>query len=1163
MLAEVEISPREAEVLELVGAHLSNAEIAARLCISVRTVESHVSSLLRKLEAPDRRALAQRAPGPAGSGPSKSGPSRPAPVLPAPLTSFVGRVTERAQLTDLIRTHRQITAVGPGGVGKTRLALAVAADAAGDYADGVWFVDLVPVADPGMIATAVAGALGLGEQPGRDLTESVLAALGDRHALLVLDNCEQVVDGVALFLERLLAACPRLTVLATSRARLMVPFERVYPVPRLSLSADGSSDAVALFLERAAATGHPLDLTPPPTLNPPPTPWTAPTQDHPPTPRTDPASGRTPDPGPGPGPGPGTGPGPGPGPGTGTGFEPEPGTDPMSAGRETHPAPDSVPNPRSTTLSPDSVPGTSLRERISVICERLDGMALAIELAAARYPTLGLDGITAALSHPLRMLTGGSRADERHRSMRAALDWSHTLLEPSDRALLRRVSVFVAPFTVAAAAEVAGSEEGLVADGLARLAEQSLLTVTASAAGTEYRALETIRQYGTERLTEAGELADARTRHLRWCLAQAAGLAVVRQDWRARFDLVADDLRAALAWAAERPEQRADACDLARRLAELTFTRNLTGESQRRYEQAAELATDPAVAASMLRQAAAVAGCRTAGDDMYRLRRAAAAAAREAGDTAGAAVDLATAATIAFRFSSTFTRLPTREEALTLIAEARQAATGYPAGERLVGQGPAGAGPLGEGTAGAHAVGAGLVGGGPVGVSRAGERAAGAGSAGVDSADEGLVGAGPAVRAAVALAEAAVITDTFGAAQGPPGNAVPETNARAERAVELARETGDPLAESAALDALTGAQSWAGDTFATAATARHRIALLSSLPISPAGTRETRSPAGTREMIPPTGTHETTSPAGTHEMISPAATHEMIDALGIAVEAGLGAGDVLGARQWARRLADHPSLAEAGHRATCRLLMVDALAGDVGEVLTGSVRFLDSWRRAGSPSRQILSPAAAGVAMIHGLRGDHDARREWQKVVEHLGTPPEHTYGYGAVFDAILLLHHGQAAEALERMAPEPRQVWKWVTWIWLHWYVALRAEAAVLAGSPDARARLTEAGDLVEGNPVAAAIVRRAEALLDGDEETLIATADAFAAAGCPYQSARTLVLAGGDHAERGASALTTLGLIPMAPSPAPAPGRGPSTVSPGESPGESPGKNGGRTPQ
>ncbi|MFC7104512.1 hypothetical protein ACFQQB_31125 [Nonomuraea rubra] len=224
-----------------------------------------------------------------------------------------------------------------------------------------------------------------------------------------------------------------------------------------------------------------------------------------------------------------------------------------------------------------------------------------------------------------------------------------------------------------------GDEEGLVIDGLARLAEQSLLVVSASPGGTEYRALETIRQYGTERLTEAGELADIRSRHLRWCLAKAAGLAAVREDWRARFDLVANDLRAALAWAADQPERRAEAYDLARHLAGLAFTRNLVGESQRRHEQAAALADDPASAASALRHASVVAGCRMRGDDMFRLRCAAADAARRSGDTAGAAADLAAAATATFRFATTFVRLPAPGEVLALMDEARGLAGDDPA----------------------------------------------------------------------------------------------------------------------------------------------------------------------------------------------------------------------------------------------------------------------------------------------------------------------------------------------------------------------------------------------------------------------------------------------------------------------------------------------------
>jgi predicted ATPase/DNA-binding CsgD family transcriptional regulator len=921
------ISARETEVLTLLGEHLSNAEIGVQLFISVRTVESHVSSLLRKLELPDRRALSRRA-----AELAQAGQPRQERALPAPLTSFIGRVQERAELTEALKSHRQVTAVGPGGVGKTRIALAVAAAVAGDFADGVWFADLVPVTGPKRVGAAVAAAVGVGEDPGRGIDDAVVAALADREVLLVLDNCEQVRDGVALFVEHLLAACPRLRVLATSRARLMVPFEWVYGVPPLSRIGGGSSDAVALFMERAAAAGV--------------------------------------------------------------------------------------------------LPDPALRDQVAVLCERLDGMALAIELAAARWPTLGLDGLAAGLSDQLRILAGGPRADDRHRSVRAVLDWSHDLLEPPDQALLRRVSVFVVPFTAEAAAEVAGFtllDPAAVADGLGRLAEQSLLAVAPSSPGTRYQVLETIRQYGAERLAGAGERTDVLVRYLGWCIAAATQLlGAGGTDWRIRFDALAEELRAALTWAAGQPERHADASRLASALAELAFTRNLIGEAQQRYEEAAVFGDDYA-AAPALRNAAAVAGCRGLGDEMFVLHEAAAKVALRVGDTAAAARDLATAATVAYRFSSQFVQVPPVAEVIAILNAARELSGG--------------------------------------------ERGA---------------------EAAVALAEAAVLADAYGAIQGGQDNTAHETVLRAGHAVELARLTGDPVAESAALDALSGAQTWAGDTLAAAAAARRRIELLTPVPRSPAS------------------------------------THELVDALAMAAGTALGVGELPQARQWGRQLAEHPLLAEVGDNATSWLLVADAFSGNADDVLAGSTRFRDAWEQGGRRRSFSLGPAAASVAMIHGLRGDHDARTAWLAVVEQAGTADEHRHGYGAVFDAMVLLHHGDVNAALERVAPAPDQVWKWVSWIWLHWYVALRAEAAVLAGHPDARERIAAARSTVAGNPAATAQLDRAQALLDGDLPRLLAAADAFAAASCRYQAARTLLLAGGRHTAAGTAALTDLGLAP-----------------------------------
>ena len=935
------ISAREAEILTLVGEHRSNAEIGAQLFISVRTVETHVSSLLRKLGVQDRRALA----GLAAEFARAERTSQALAGLPSPLNAFVGRAQERAELREAVGAHRLVTAAGPGGVGKTRLALAVAADLAGGFEDGVWLVDLVPVTDPAMVGSAVAAALGLGEQQGRSIDDSVLGALADRRALLVLDNCEHLSDGVAPFVERLLARCPRVSVLATSRARLLVPFEWVYSVAPLSLEGHdgngdgaGSSDAVLLFLDRAAAVG-----------------WT---------------------------------------------VEPE------------HLA------------------------QVAEVCRKLDGVALAIEIAAARLPALGLDELVAGLSDHLRLLVGGPRADERHRSLRALLGWSLALLSSADSTLLRRVSIFVSPFTAEAAAQVAGFpplEPGEVVDGLARLADQSLLIVAPSASGTRYRALETIRQYGIEQLTETSELAATRAHHLRWCLVTATGLA---QDpsratggWRASFDAAADDFRAALGWAAGQPEHHTEARDLALSLADLAFSRNLAGEAQRRYEQAAALTDDPAAAAAALRCAAGVAACRMRGDDTYHLWQAAADVAQRAGDSTVAARDLATATTTYFRMSGTFARLPPPEEAAALLTRARE-----------------------------------------------------------------LAGDDPAAQAAVALAKCGALGDAFFADEAEPRTAAPETTALAERAVELARRLHDPLAECAALDALTGAQHRGGDTFAAAASAHRRVDLLHSVPVTP----------------------------GT--------AFEFIDALLMATETSIGVGDLSAARQWGRQLRDLPLLAEVGHFATSRLLVADALAGHATDVILDSRRFLDAWTQAGRPHAPSFGQAAAAVAMIHGLRGDHAARDNWLAIIDQLGVTPQRRSGYGPTFDAIALLHRGQAPLALERLGTQTNKPNKWLTWIWLHWHIALRAEAAVLAGHADANRHLTAARPIVAGNPIATAILDRAAALLDGDHERLLTTAAAFKTADCPYQRARTLILAGGDTASTGNAALLDLGLTPAA---------------------------------
>jgi predicted ATPase/DNA-binding SARP family transcriptional activator len=863
-------------------------------------------------------------------------------VLPAPLTSFVGRTVERAALADLVLSHRLVTAVGPGGIGKTRLALAVAGDLGPTLPAGACFVDLVPLIDPSMVADAVAVALGVREPPGGTIEDGVLAHLAERDGVLVLDNCEHLVDGVAAFVERLLAACPHMRVLATSRARLVLPFEHVFTVPGLSLTDGVASselhgdraaaeygDAVALFVARAGAAGQP----------------------------------------------------------------------PFSAGE---------------------------LGRVAAVCRAVDGMALAIELTAARLPSLGLDGIEASLADGLGLLAGGSRLDERHRSMRAAIDWSYRLLDPADQAVLRRVSVFAAPFTANAATQVAGFPPVDVAGvfhGLARLADSSLVMVRPGAE-TRYRVLETVRQYGEDEAGASGESDAVAVSHLSWCQETAMALVPAAgggDAWRAAFDRVADDLRAALVWAIERPEHRAEARTLAQTLADLTFQRSLPAESQRRYEQAGALIDDPAERIAILDDAAGAALCRYGANDAMRLWREAAEVALGAGSPVVAASRLATAALVATRGPGLFERIPARSEVDDLLREAT------------------------------------------------------------------LLAAGSPVAAPVMLAALGFCGDDDD----------PVTFDLAERAVDLAHRVGDPITESAALDLLCVAHLALGDIPAAVATVRRRISVLDSLPV--------------RAVY----------------------AFDLLDGFSMASEILLAAGDILGARAFADRVAALPFVRDQARVATARRIKVDAIAGDLPGVVAAGERFRVDWDNAGRPAARALSMTALATALAHGLRGDDAASDQWRQISVDLGFTPEWLDAGDPgieVFDAIVHLHRGDAVAALERLRRDPEGFRTWYGGEWRTWYAALWAEAAVLAGHPAASERVQRARQVAAVNPVARAMVERAAALAAGHPERLAAVAAAIEPRGCPYQWARTLALAGGEHRALGVKALAALGAAPMA---------------------------------
>ncbi|HWY00571.1 MAG TPA: adenylate/guanylate cyclase domain-containing protein, partial [Mycobacterium sp.] len=346
--------------------------------------------------------------------------------LPAQLTSFVGRQAEIKGLREALATNRLVTLTGAGGAGKTRLAVQVAAALAEEYGDGICYVDLAPITHPAVVPVTAARALGLPDQPGRSTIDTLQQHLRDRHMLLVLDNCEHLLDSSASLVAALLGAAPSLTVLATSREPLGVTGEAGWQVPSLSLS----DDAIELFADRARLAR--------------------------------------------------------------SGF----------------------------TVDDDNAAA------VTEICRRLDGMPLAIELAAARVRTLSLTEIVDSLHDRFRILTGGSRiAVRRQQTLRASVDWSHALLTDTERVLFRRLAVFLGGFDLDAAQAVTGADgvqRYQVLDQLTLLVDKSLVVAKSAGGTTRYRLLETVRQYALEKLGESGEVDAVRSRHCDYYTAMAA-----------------------------------------------------------------------------------------------------------------------------------------------------------------------------------------------------------------------------------------------------------------------------------------------------------------------------------------------------------------------------------------------------------------------------------------------------------------------------------------------------------------------------------------------------------------------------------------------------------------------------------------------------------------
>ncbi|HQR12382.1 MAG TPA: tetratricopeptide repeat protein [Casimicrobiaceae bacterium] len=428
--------------------------------------------------------------------------------LPQQLTTFIGRDRERAEATRLLAGTRLLTIVGPGGIGKTRLSLQVTADAMDSYPDGVWFIELAPIVDASLVPKVAAQVLALAEDASTPSIQSVCGHLASRRLLLVLDNCEHLVDACARLADAVLRVAPGVRIIASSREPLNIAGEQTYMLPPLAVPGTGSrievaarSEAVQLFVERARLRQPAFALT------------------------------------------------------------------------------------------------ERNAQAVAELCTRLDGIPLALELAAARVGVLPVDRIVERLGDRFRLLTGGSRtALPRQQTLRALIDWSYDLLGSREKRLFARLSVFASGWTLDAAEAVCSGPDiarDEVLDLLTGLVDKSL--VVQDAQHERFRMLETLRDYARDRLLEFGDDEATRSRHCACFVTFAEGAephlegGPEQPEWLARLDLEHENIRSGLAWSTARPDRAESALRMCGAVYRFWAHRGHAREGRRWCDQALDM----------------------------------------------------------------------------------------------------------------------------------------------------------------------------------------------------------------------------------------------------------------------------------------------------------------------------------------------------------------------------------------------------------------------------------------------------------------------------------------------------------------------------------------------------------------------------------------------